>query len=85
MGDKMIYSTTDHPAAPLRTQAEVAAILGISRASVHFDEKNALAKIKKGLLASSGVTDSKRGTHLESTANGGPASVSRRTIRGSQP
>lgn len=84
MSNKMIYSTSDHPAAPIRTQAEVAAILGITRASVFHAERSALAKIKKALCESSGATDSKRGTRLELTATDGSDLGSQRTTRGLQ-
>lgn len=46
---KFIRSTSEHPAAPIRTQEQVAKILGMKRHRVYELEKRALAKIRKAL------------------------------------
>lgn len=84
MAKKLIYSTMDHPAAPLRTQSEVAQILGVSRSTVYLEEQRALDKIGRALLGLNGATHFERGTHMDSTAKVGSVSVSRRMILGSQ-
>jgi len=81
---KPLCSAFKHPAAPVRTQEEVAKILGISRSMVFLEERKALDKIGKALLGLNGATRFEHGTPTASTARAGSVSVSRRMILGQQ-